>query len=144
MAKSTTRGAFAPSEAQRAFVAAAAGLGVPATLTCRMLPGARPGKTVAIDEASLAKHFEREVRQGLRLALSLAAARLFAIAMASGDRQALVALRLILKAPDDWHALGKRSRGETRRIAGERLSRPERAALRKLIDKAMTETEAAA
>ena len=144
MAKPKTRVRFAPSEAQRAFVAAATGLGVPASLICRMLPGAAPGETVAIDGASLARHFEEECRQGLRLALSLAAARLFAIALAGADRPALTALRLILKTPTEWDMLGEASReGQAGRFSGERLSRQERAALRKLLAKGTTAPKAA-
>jgi hypothetical protein len=40
--------AFQPRPAQRAFVSAAAGLGVPRRVICRMLPGADPGAPVSI------------------------------------------------------------------------------------------------
>ena len=87
---------------------------------------------------------EEELRQGMKLALSLAAARLFAIALAGEDRQALTALRLILKEPTAWETLGEASReGEAGRFSGDRLSRQERAALRKLLAKGTTEPETA-
>ena len=133
---SIVRDIFVPSEAQRAFVAAAARVRVPKKLIGRLLPGAEPGSVVEIDSGTLTKHFAAELRQGVNLALSLAAARLFRIALAGEDRLALTALRLVLKSPDAWQALGDRSGDAEHSLSFDRLTSQERHALRKLIAKA--------
>jgi hypothetical protein len=137
MAKAkTARARFVPSEAQRAFVAAAAGVGVPRRLIRRLLPGARPDNVAEISGRALARHFGAELRRGVDLALSLAAARLFQIALAGEERQSLGALRLVLKAPEAWRALATASGNTAPGLFIDRLSRQERHALRKLIAKA--------
>jgi hypothetical protein len=125
-----------PSETQRAFAAAAAGVGVPKKLICRLLPGAEPGAVGEIDKGTLAKHFAAELRRGVNLASSLAAARLFRIALAGEDRLALTVLRLVLKSPDASRALGDLAGDAGPSLSFDRLTSQERHALRKLIAKA--------
>ena len=137
MAKAKTpRETFAPNEAQRAFVAAASGVGVPPRLIRRLLPGTRPGDVMEISGKALQRSFGAELRRGVNLALSLAAARLFQIALSGQERQSLGALRLVLKAPEAWRALATSSGKTAPRLLLDRLSRQERLALRKLIEKA--------
>lgn len=143
MAKQKTpRETFAPNEAQRAFVAAAAGVGVPPRLIRRLLPGTRPGDVMEISDQALQRSFGTELRRGVNLALSLAAARLFQLALSGGERQSLGALRLVLKAPEAWRALATSSGKTMPRLLLERLSRQERQELRKLIGKATARPEA--
>jgi hypothetical protein len=136
------RETFAPSEAQRAFVAAAAGVGVPRRLIRQLLPGARPGDVAEISGRALARHFGAELRRGVDLALSLAAARLFQIALAGEERRSLGALRLVLKAPEAWRALAMASGNTAPRLFLDRLTRQESHALRKLIAKATARPKA--
>ncbi|HUH85492.1 MAG TPA: hypothetical protein VLX85_12860 [Stellaceae bacterium] len=137
MAKAKTpRETFAPSEAQRAFVAAASGVGVPPRLIRRLLPGTRRGDVVEISGKVLQRSFGTELRRGINLALSLAAARLFQIALSGQQRESMAALRLVLKAPEAWRALATSSGKTAPRMLLERLSRQEGQALRKLIEKA--------
>jgi len=138
-----TRDAFVPSEAQRAFVAAAAGVGLPRRLIRRLLPGADSGDATEISGRTLQRHFRAELRRGVDLALSLAAARLFQIALSGQERQSLGALRLVLKAPEAWRALATSSGKTAPRLLLDRLSRQDRLALRKLIEKATARPEAA-
>jgi hypothetical protein len=58
--------AFQPAPAQRAFVSAAAGLGVPRRVICRMLRGAEPGATVSISAHMLRDYFSRGLPEGER------------------------------------------------------------------------------
>jgi hypothetical protein len=136
-----TRDAFVATEAQRAFVAAAAGVGLPRRLIRRLLPGADSGNATEISGRALQRHFRGELRRGVDLALSLAAARLFQIALAGEERQSLGALRLVLKAPEAWRALATSSGNTAPRLLLDRLSRQERHALRKLIEKATARPE---
>ena len=57
------RAAFRPTQEQRAFVAAAAGLRIPRRVICRRLPGAKPGETVSITGHMLTDYFTRELRR---------------------------------------------------------------------------------
>jgi hypothetical protein len=137
-----TRDLFKPNEAQRAFVAAAAGVGVPRRLIRRLLPDPGSGDAPEISGRALDRHFGAELRRGVDLALSLAAARLFQVALAGEARESLGALRLVLKTPEAWRALATASGNAAPRLFLDRLSRQERHALRKLIEKATARPEA--
>jgi len=107
-----------------------------------MLPGASPAEAIEIDGGTLARHFAAELRQGMTLALSLAAARLFQIALTGEDRLALTALRQVLKSPETWRAVGGIAGKTEPGLAFDRLTRKERHALRKLIAKASPQSKA--
>jgi hypothetical protein len=131
------RAPFAPSEAQRAFVAAAAAVGLPPAMICSMLPGrARSGRG-AIDVESLERHFAEELKPDTLLAARLVVARVLERALAGDDRGAISAQMAIFKTLDDWRTLGSEARGaEARHLAVERLTRQERDTLRLLLAKA--------
>ena len=139
----TPREILAPNEAQRAFVAAAAGVGVPPRIIRRLLPGARPGDVMEISDKALQRSFSTELRRGVNLALSLAAARLFELALSGEKRESLGALRVVMKAPEAWRAMATASAKTAPRLFLERLSRQERHALRKLIEKATAQPQTA-
>ena len=135
--------AFRPTRAQRAFVAAAAGLGVPREMICRMLPGEHPGETVAIDGRALWNNFWRELRGGLKLAVALVEARMFQHALSGDDRSALTAQTLILNTrgggkPAGDPAIHEPSEAE---LAVDQLNRRERDTLRKLLTKATVRSD---
>lgn len=132
---------FEPTAAQRAFVAAASGFGVPPRIICQMLPGARPGQTLRIKSRTLKRRFARELREGLTLANALVKARVFQRALSLDDRSAVTAQTLILNAQGAWMpAAGGQGQEPGRTpLAIERLSPSERVTLRRLVDKATPE-----
>lgn len=131
------RAPFAPSEMQRAFVAAAAAVGLPPAMICRMLPPGGKGGRAALDPESLERHFAEELKPESMLAARLVVARVLQRALAGDDRVALSAQMAVFKTLDDWRALGDSARaGEHRRLAVDRLTRQERDTLRKLLAKA--------
>jgi hypothetical protein len=90
--------AFQPTQAQRAFVSAAAGLDVPRRVIYRMLPGAEPGETVSIGAHMLRDYFSRELREGMKYVAALACARVCQRAISADDRGALQAQALVPNA----------------------------------------------
>lgn len=94
--------AFQPTREQRTFVAAAAGLGVPRSVICQMLPGARRGETVSITRDTLRREFETELRDGLKLVMALVETRVFQRALFQDDRSALAAQMALLNARGGW------------------------------------------
>jgi hypothetical protein len=135
---------FQPTRAQRAFVAAAAGLGVPSRVICQMMPGGRAGELAPIDSHTLRCYFSRELQDGLMLATALVEARVYERALSQDDRAALSAQALILNARGGWKAADEASLREPSEppLAMHRLSREERDTLRGLLAKA-TEPEGA-
>jgi hypothetical protein len=133
--------AFAPSEMQRAFVAAAAGLGLGQDAIRGMLP-AEGGGTVEIEAAAFERHFAKELQQGLKLALSRVVLRVFERALCGEDREALRAQLFLLETPEQWQMLSEHwKEGEAAPPQVERLSRPERERLRKLLAKMVGKKE---
>lgn len=94
--------AFRPTQAQRAFVAAAAGLGVPRRVICQMMPGAKPGETTPISTHLLRGYFSRELREGMKLVVALVGARLCQRALSDDDRGALQAQMAVLHGRGGW------------------------------------------
>ena len=135
---------FQPTQAQRAFVAAAAGLGVPSRVICQMMPCARTRDVAPIDGQTLRGYFKRELEDGLKLATALVEARVYQRALSQDDRSALSAQALILNARGGWKAADDPSLREPAEppLAMHRLSREERDMLRTLLAKA-TEPEGA-
>src|SRR5262245_27157140 len=84
-AKKPRKAGFRPTQAQRAFVAAAAGLGVPRRVICQMLPAAEPGEIVSISAHVLRDYFSRELREGMKLVVPLIGARLCQRALSGDD-----------------------------------------------------------
>jgi hypothetical protein len=136
--------AFQPTRAQRAFVAAAAGLGVPCRVICQMMPSGRAGDAPLIDSMTLRCYFRRELQDGLKLATALVEARVYERALSQDDRSALSAQALILNARGGWKPEDDPSLREPADppLAMNRLSREERDTLRTLLAKA-TEPEGA-
>lgn len=128
--------AFAPTEEQRAFVAAAHAVGLTPAWICRMLPrGPKDGRG-AITPANLARHFTEELRPDAMLATRLVALRVLQRALTGEGREAASAQLAVFKTLPDWRQLGEAGHAEARRLAVERLSRAEREALRALLEKA--------
>jgi hypothetical protein len=126
------RAAFRPTQEQRAFVAAAAGLGIPRRVIRQMLPGAKPGETVAITGHMLTDCFAQELREkGLALVVALAGARLCQRALSGDDRGA--AQMMVLNARGWKLPAPPEERDE---ISLAALTREERQELRRLLDKA--------
>ncbi len=131
------RAPFAPSETQRAFVAAAAAVGLPPAMICRMLPRSAKGGRATLDPASLERHFAEELKPEAMLAARLVVARVLQRALAGDDRVAVSAQMAVFKTLENWRALGDGAREkEGRRLAVDRLTRQERDTLRKLLEKA--------
>jgi len=97
---------------------------------------------VEISGRAPARHFDAELKRGVDLALSLAAARLFHIALSGEERQSLGALTLVLKAAEARRALAAALGNTVPRLFLDRLSRQKRQALRSLIAKATARSEA--
>jgi hypothetical protein len=127
------RADFRPTQEQRAFVAAAAGLKIPRRVICQMLPGAKPGETVSITGRMLTDYFARELREGLALVVALAGARLCQRALSGDDRGAWTAQMMILNTRG-WKLPAAREERDEIWVAA--LSREERKELRRLLDKA--------
>src|SRR5580658_8944536 len=136
--------AFQPTRAQRAFVAAAAGLKVPSRVICQMMPTGGKGDAPLIDSMTLRWYFRRELQDGLKLATALVEARVYQRALSQDDRSALTAQALILNTRGGWKAADDTSLREPAELplAMHRLSREERDTLRALLAKA-TEPEGA-
>jgi hypothetical protein len=131
------RAAFVPSEAQRAFVVAAAAVGLPPAMICRLLPGRGKSGRAAIDLETLERHFAEELAPDTLLAARLVVARVLERALAGDDRGAISAQMAIFKTLDDWRSLGSEARAaQARHLAVDRLTRQERDTLRKLLAKA--------
>jgi hypothetical protein len=105
-AETPGKAGFRPTQAQRAFVAAAAGLGVPRRVIRQMLPAAEPGATVSISAHMLRDYFGRELREGMKLVLPLIGARVCQRALSGDDRSAAQAQTLVLNAQGGWKLLG--------------------------------------
>jgi hypothetical protein len=128
---------FVPSETQRAFVAAAAAVGLPPAMICRMLPPGVKGARATLDPSSLEQHFAEELKPETLLAARLVVARVLERALSGDDRVAISAQMAVFKTLDDWRGLGESARErEGRRLAVDRLTRQERDTLRKLLAKA--------
>jgi hypothetical protein len=128
------RAAFRPTQEQRAFVAAAAGLGIPRRVIRQMLPGAKSGETVSITGRMLTDCFAQELREkGLALVVALAGARLCQRALSGDDRNAQTAQMMVLNARGWKLPAPPEERDE---ISLAALSREERKELRRLLDKA--------
>jgi hypothetical protein len=133
---------FQPTWEQRAFVAAAAGLRVPRSLICQMLPGARRGETVSISRDMLRREFEMELRDGLTLVMALVEARVFQRALAQEDRSALAAQMALLNARGGWKLPAAQMAAAPepdRRFNADLLTREERAEMKRLLLKGMPE-----
>jgi len=138
--------AFQPTREQRAFVATAAGLGVPRSVICQMLPGARPGETVSISRDMLRREFDTELRDGLKLVVALVETRVFQRALFHDDRSALAAQMAVLNTWGGW----KTAPGQATALPAEpepewamhQLTREERNELRKLLEKATPRRDA--
>jgi len=133
------RAAFVPTETQRAFVAAANAAGLPLPVICRMLPPDAKGARAALTPESLARHFAEELSQDTMLAARLVVARVLLRALTGDDREAMSAQMAVFKTLEGWRALGEVQGAQERSLAIERLSREDRDALRRLIDKAVAE-----
>lgn len=130
------RAAFAPSEEQRAFVAAARAVGLAPALICRLLPSGTEGARNALTPASLARHFAEELRHDSMLAARLVVLRVLHRALTGNDRDAASAQLALFKTLPDWLQLGDSEQAAPQRLDFDRLSRAERKALRALIEKA--------
>jgi hypothetical protein len=133
------------TRAQRAFVVAAAGLGVPRKVICQMLPGARSGETAAMTSDMLRHLFPRELRDGLKLAVALVEARVFQRALTHDDRSALTAQLAILNTRGGWKTAGEPAavaEPSGQALAIEDLNREERQLLRSLLAKATRRADA--
>jgi hypothetical protein len=130
--------AFKPTQAQRAFVAAAAGLGVPCRAICQMMPGGRGGHTPLIDSMTLRCYFRRELQDGLKLATALVEARVYQRALSEDDRSALSAQALILNTRGGWKSAENLSlqQLDDPPLAMHRLTREERDTMKRLLAKA--------
>lgn len=141
--RGATRAAFAPSETQRAFVAAANAVGLPLPLICRMLPRGENGRAAALQPAQLQRHFAEELSPDAMLATRLVVARVLQRALTGDDREAMSAQMAVFKTLADWRALGDADEAQERELEVDRLSRDERAALRQLLAKAAAEDDSA-
>jgi hypothetical protein len=136
--------AFQPTREQRAFVATASGLGVPRSVICQMLPGARPGETVSISRDMLRREFDTELRDGLKIVVALVETRVFQRALFHDDRSALAAQMAVLNTRGGW----KTAPGQATAVPAEpewamhQLTREERNELRKLLEKATPRRDA--
>jgi hypothetical protein len=128
--------AFQPTPAQRAFVSAAAGLGVPRRVICRMLPGAEPGETVSISAHMLRDYFSRELREGMKYVAALACARVCQRAISADDRGALQAQALVLNAQGGWKLPPEATLDDGPELNMHALTREERDEMRRLLAKA--------
>lgn len=139
MAKAKAPGAsrtdFTPTEEQRTFVAAAAAVGLPPALICRRLPPDSKGKRPALTPQALARHFADELDPEAMIAARLVTLRVLQRALCGDDSAAAGAQLAVFKTLSDWQRLGDASPAAPR-LAVERLSRDERDALRRLLDKA--------
>jgi hypothetical protein len=138
---------FVPSDPQRAYVAASAGVGVPHAVICQHLPGAKAGDEVAIDRETLEKHFAEELRNGMQLALSRVAARVFHRALFGDEKNYAThrAAEMILVTRGGWKKLGEGDpSAETPLQADEdfgdvkRLTREERKQVLELLAKTIS------
>jgi hypothetical protein len=129
---------FQPTREQRAFVAAAAGLGVPNRVICQMMPGGT-GEIAPINCHTLTSYFKTELRDGLRLATALVEARVYQRALSHDDRSALSAQALILNSRGGWKSEENPSLEDLPDppLAMDRLTFEERDTLKKLLTKAM-------
>ncbi|HZB90768.1 MAG TPA: hypothetical protein VE397_04955 [Stellaceae bacterium] len=134
-APGASRAEFTPTEEQRAFVAAAAAVGLPPTLICRMLPADGKGKRQALTPQALARHFAEELDPEAMIAARLVTLRVLQRALSGDDGGAASAQLAVFKTLEDWQRLGDASPASPR-LAVERLSRDERDILRLLLDKA--------
>jgi hypothetical protein len=132
--------AFQPTQAQRAFVSAAAGLGVPRRVICRMLPGAEPGEMVSISAHMLRDHFSRELREGMKYVVALVCARVCQRAISADDRGALQAQALVLNA-GGWKLLPEATLEDGPDLNMDALTQDERHELKRLLAKAMEDPE---
>jgi hypothetical protein len=133
-AKKPRRTAFQPTQAQRAFVAAAAGLGVPRRVICQMLPGAKRGETTPISAHLLRDYFSRELREGMKLVVALVGARVCQRALSDDDRGALQAQMAVLNGRGGWTVPAEPL--DEPPLDMSALSREERDQLRRLLAKA--------
>jgi hypothetical protein len=133
-AKKPRRTAFRPTQAQRAFVAAAAGLGVPRRVICQMLPGAKPGETTPISAHLLRDYFSRELREGMKLVVALVGARVCQRALSDDDRGALQAQMAVLNGRGGWTVAAEPL--DEPPLDMRALSREERDQFRRLLAKA--------
>jgi hypothetical protein len=144
------RPVFEPTDMQRAYVAACAGVGVPHKVICETLPHPAPSKTqktLAIDSKTLEKHFAEELRDGMKLALSRVAARVFYRALFGDERsyQTHRAAEMILITRGGWGKLGSGDpsadtplQGDDILGAARNLSREERQAILRILDRAVS------
>jgi hypothetical protein len=130
--------AFQPTRAQRAFVAVAAGLGVPVRVICQMLPTGRAGEAPPLNGVGLRSNFKTELREGLRLADALVEARVYQRALSRDDGAGFSAQALILNRRGGWKSAENRSLPDMADppLAMDRLSREERDTMRMLLAKA--------
>jgi hypothetical protein len=138
-AQKPRKAAFCPTPAQRGFVAGAAGFGVPRRVICQMLPGVNPGETMPISAHMLRDYFPRELRQGLKLVVALAGARVCQRAL-SGDDRAAHAAQLALLNNLGWEVPAE-SEDDDPPLDMRALTFAERDQLRTLIEKAMAARE---
>lgn len=141
---------FQPTDPQRAYVAACAGVGVPHDIICGTLPHPAPTKqktTLAIDRKTLEKHFPLELREGMQLALSRVAARVFNRALFGDERsyQTHRAAEMILITRGGWGKLGTGDpsaetplQGDDILQAARGLSREERLKVISILDRALS------
>jgi hypothetical protein len=128
--------AFRPTQAQRGFVAAAAGLGVPRRVICQMLPGANPGETVTIRAHLLRDYFSRELREGMKLVVALVGARVCQRALSGDDRGAHAAQMLVLNTQGNWKPVAEAAIDDEPPLDVRALTREERDELKRLLTKA--------
>jgi hypothetical protein len=127
---------FTPTDAQRAFVAAAGAVGLPPEVICRMMPRAASDR-VATDPATLDAQFAEERSAGPLYALRLIIARVLQRALIGEDRDAIAAQIAVFKSLTDWRRLGEAEERDGPDI--DRLSPEERETLRALVAKATGE-----
>lgn len=124
---------FTPAADQRAFVAAAMAVGLPGEMIWDRLPH-NETKGKLPERSELERHFSRELSAGPLFALRLITARVLQHALLADDEEGVAARMAVLRSYRLWAQLG-----ETNAVAefdASRLTRSERASLRKLLKKA--------
>ena len=123
---------FMPAADQRAFVAAALAVGLPGEMIWDRLPH-NETKGKLPDRTELEQHFARELNAGPLLALRLTMARVLQRALLADDAEGIAAQMAVLRSYKRWAELGEAKAAAD--FDAARLTRRERASLRKLLKK---------
>jgi hypothetical protein len=124
-----------PTAEQRAFVCAAAAVGLAPEAICREFPRGKKGMR-AMTPDRLAERFADELKDGENMAARRVALRMLQRALVGDDREAMAAQMAVFKSLPDWRQLYHARPQEAEPLRVERLTDEERTELRRLIDKA--------